>query len=129
MLCGLLAVIIGQIFFLTYYTIRRLRLCGVRRPQKIQDWYPGDKQVDADDLDPHAPFTSEEVKQLFGEYAKHLSRPGGFFILGSYLALTWMFNLMPASYYNTAGVTTLREAFAAVDWIHVLLQLMITDGI
>ncbi len=36
---------------------------------------------------------------------------------------------MPASYYDNKGATTLGEAFLAVNWLHVLLQLMITDGI
>jgi squalene/oxidosqualene cyclase-like protein len=129
MLFGLLAVVVGQIFVLTYYSIRRLRLCGLHRPRRIQAWHPRDGGQDPEDLEPYAPFTNKELMQLVTEYANHLSRPGGFLILGSYLALTWMFDLMPPSYYDTVGVTTLAEAFKAVDWIHVLLQLMITDGI
>ena len=30
---------------------------------------------------------------------------------------------------DTRGATTLKEAFLAVNWLHVLLQLMITDGV
>jgi hypothetical protein len=56
-------------------------------------------------------------------------RPGGFLILGAYLSLSWQLDLMPASYYDNKGATTLGEAFLAVNWLHVLLQLMITDGI
>mmetsp|Transcript_35260 Transcript_35260/g.73845 ORF Transcript_35260/g.73845 Transcript_35260/m.73845 type:complete len:116 (+) Transcript_35260:223-570(+) len=33
----------------------------------------------------------------------HLSQPEGFILLGGYLSGTWMFNLMPKSYYSWDG--------------------------
>ena len=39
-------------------------------------------------------------------------------MLGSYLTMTWMFGLMPQSYYSFSG---------GIDWIHVALQLLIQD--
>lgn len=50
----------------------------------------------------------------------HLAQPEGFVLLGSYLSLTWMFNLMPASYYDMGG---------SVNWLHVASQLVIVDAL
>ena len=59
MLFGLLAVAVGQVFVLIYYTIRRLRLCGLARPKSIQIRYPDEKGTEEeeaklrrDELDP-----------------------------------------------------------------------------
>jgi lathosterol oxidase len=48
----------------------------------------------------------------------HLGSVEGFVLLGSYLAGTWMFDLMPSSYYSFAG---------GVNWKHVLCQLLVQD--
>lgn len=55
----------------------------------------------------------------FGEgVVTHLSQPEGFLLLGSYLIGTWMFNLMPASYYSFDG---------GIDWPMVMVQLLVQD--
>lgn len=41
-------------------------------------------------------------------------------MLGGYLIATWMFGLMPSSYYSFSG---------GINWFHVLLQLLIQDGV
>jgi len=46
----------------------------------------------------------------------HVSEPGGFALLVAYLCGTWMFNLMPASYYSFEG---------GVQPVKVLAQLLI----
>lgn len=46
----------------------------------------------------------------------HVSEPGGFALLVAYLCGTWMFNLMPASYYSFEG---------GVQPMKVLAQLLI----
>ena len=43
----------------------------------------------------------------------HLSQPEGFILLGGYLSGTWMFNLMPKSYYSWDG---------GVNVVHVCMQ-------
>ena len=48
----------------------------------------------------------------------HFSRPEGFLLLGSYLTLTWMFRLLPDSYYSFEG---------GVNWFHVFCQLLLID--
>jgi len=50
--------------------------------------------------------------------AGHLAQPEGFILLGSYLAGTWMFRIMPESYYSGTG---------GVNFLHVFLQLVIND--
>lgn len=50
----------------------------------------------------------------------HLSQPEGFVLLALYLSLTWMFNLMPQSYYSFEG---------SIQWSSVFLCLVIQDGL
>lgn len=50
----------------------------------------------------------------------HLSQPEGFILLGSYLAGTWMMNLMPTSYYSLEGGIVLWQVFA---------QLLLQDAV
>merc|ERR1712146_600465 len=55
---------------------------------------------------------------LFEGLKTHLAQPEGFIMLGSYLTGTWMFGLMPASYYSFDG---------GINWFQVLQQLLIQD--
>lgn len=48
----------------------------------------------------------------------HLAQPEGFVVLGSYLIFTWMFGLMPSSYYSFSG---------GINVVHVFTQLLIQD--
>jgi sterol desaturase/sphingolipid hydroxylase (fatty acid hydroxylase superfamily) len=50
----------------------------------------------------------------------HLAQPEGFVLLGLYLSFTWLFNLMPYSYYSFHGTIQIKETF---------LCLVIQDGI
>jgi len=50
----------------------------------------------------------------------HLSQPEGFVLLGGYLSGTWMFKLMPGSYYSFEG---------GIEWPKVFACLVIQDGI
>ena len=56
----------------------------------------------------------------------HLSQPEGFFLLGSYLTITWIYNLLPASYYtfptDPSLPVSLGKVFCAllsVDFVQV----------
>jgi sterol desaturase/sphingolipid hydroxylase (fatty acid hydroxylase superfamily) len=74
----------------------------------------------------HRPFVqvkrSTTQKPFWSGLVSHLSRLEGFVLLGSYLSLTWMFGLMPPSYYNLE-----RHMFEWDTAIDVLLQLMLND--
>jgi hypothetical protein len=57
----------------------------------------------------------------FGEgLAKHVANPEGFFLLGSYLAATWIFDLMPPTYYSFEG---------GIAWRSVASCLLIQDAL
>jgi alternative squalene epoxidase len=57
---------------------------------------------------------------LLQEIKGHLSQPEGFVMLGGYLILTWMFGIMPSSYYAFSG---------GINWFHVAAQLLIVDAL
>jgi len=92
---GLLAVLVGQIVVFFYYAFMRF----VIRPKSIQYRPPPDSTL-VDDL------------------WAHVSAPESFLIMIAYLSLTWMFSIMPASYYDLD---------ASVNWLHVLIQFLVVD--
>jgi hypothetical protein len=58
------------------------------------------------------------VATLASDVLEHLSQPEGFLMLSCYLAGTWLLHIMPESYYNIES---------HVNWLHVMLQLLLTD--
>ena len=100
---GLLAVAVVQIFLtLPYYYL--LRHSILQRPF-VQKKRPETK-----------------TKPFFSGLLNHLAQPEGFVLLGGYLISTWMFNLMPASYYNLNRTVLTTETLT-----DVLLQLLLND--
>jgi hypothetical protein len=60
-------------------------------------------------------------KYVFFEGLKtHLSQPEGFALLVTYLTATWMFRLMPTSYYSFHG---------HIQWTKLILCLICQDGV
>ena len=96
---GILAVVVGQIFVLLYFWLRRSGHLG---------------QTTSVQKGGAPPYVFTEG------LATHLGQPEGFVMLGTYLIGTWMFGLMPASYYSFQG---------GINWSHVALQLLAQDGI
>ncbi len=94
---GLLTVVVGQIGTLLYFTSRKFSHLG-----KIQD------------VQKEGARAYEFTEGLL----THLAQPEGFILLGAYLIGSWMFGLMPSSYYSFAG---------GINWMHVALQLLIQD--
>jgi alternative squalene epoxidase len=94
---GILAVIIGQLFILIYFSIRVTHY--------------------SDQITPIQKEGAPSYK-LKNEIILHLSQPEGFVLLGTYLISTWMFKWMPSSYYSFEG---------GINWTHVLLQLLCQD--
>jgi sterol desaturase/sphingolipid hydroxylase (fatty acid hydroxylase superfamily) len=94
---GILAVVVGQVFVLLYFFLRRAGLFGkIVSVQKAGS--------------PSYNF----VEGLM----THLGQPEGFVMLGGYLIGTWMFRLMPQSYYSFEG---------GIVWWKVGLQLLLQD--
>lgn len=96
---GIIAVIIGQFFVLVYFSLRKLGYLG--NLVSIQK-------------------EGSPSYNLINGIVIHLAQPEGFMLLGGYLVSTWMFGLMPSSYYAFSG---------GINWIHVILQLLIQDSI
>jgi sterol desaturase/sphingolipid hydroxylase (fatty acid hydroxylase superfamily) len=96
---GIGAVIVGQIFTLIYYFLLTKGALG--KPVRIQ-----------------AAKKGEDPAWSWLRILEHLSQPEGFLLLGGYLCGTWMFRLMPSSYYSFEG---------GVRWDHVAAQLLLTD--
>jgi len=95
---GLLGVAIGQVFVLMYHWLRRQGMLG--STIRVQS-----KEA--------APYEFSEG------IVTHLAQPEGFVLMGAYLAATWMFRVMPDSYYNFEG---------GIQWGLVFSQLLITDA-
>jgi len=94
---GILAVIVGQFFMLTYHWMHVHGVFG-----------------------PLTPVQKEGAsKHHFWKAAvEHLFQPEGFVMLGLYLSGTWMFNLMPSTYYSFEG---------GIDGLAVAMQLLLQD--
>jgi len=103
LILGITAVAVGQIFVLTYFYIHRngLLLLGRKQPPSIQ--VKGAPEYD-----------------FFDGVRVHLSQPEGFVLLGLYLSGTWMFRLIPSSYYSFHG---------GIQWCNVALCLVLQDFI
>lgn len=91
---GIGLVAVGQVFTLGYYAL------AVHTRPLVKG---------------HKPASGRAlVAQIMG----HLTQPEGFYLLFLYLSGTWMFNMMPQSYYSFEG---------GVNWMHVLMQLLCVD--
>ena len=96
---GILAVIIGQICVLIFFYFFKMGKMGsLHAVQKC----------------------GAPVYNIFEGMTTHLAQPEGFVMLGGYLISTWMFGLMPASYYSFSG---------GINWIHVVMQLLAVDAL
>jgi sterol desaturase/sphingolipid hydroxylase (fatty acid hydroxylase superfamily) len=96
---GILAVLVGQVFVLLYHYVRK---CMLRQE--------------------HLRVQLEKVSgyDFLEGLVTHASQPEGFVLLGLYLSGTWMFRLMPDSYYSFEG---------GVNWWHVAQQLLLQDAL
>jgi len=119
---GLAAVVVGQIFMLLYFVYvaipmgKRTDVAGRKKHDNKMTSGNNDMSVGL-----FVAIQKEGARSyvLSEGLTTHLTQPEGFVILGSYLIGTWMFGLMPASYYSFAG---------GINWLHVFLQLMCQEG-
>lgn len=93
---GFAGVIIGQVLILLYHYYQRTygKVLYIQKEEKPRD----------------VPF----LQGALG----HVGRLEGFVMLGSYLSLTWMFKIMPDSYYQWEG---------GVSLMHLAMQILIND--
>eukprot|EP01013_Petalomonas_cantuscygni_P023890 TRINITY_DN45416_c0_g1_i1.p1 TRINITY_DN45416_c0_g1~~TRINITY_DN45416_c0_g1_i1.p1 ORF type:complete len:1431 (-),score=131.98 TRINITY_DN45416_c0_g1_i1:361-4653(-) len=107
LLYGLLWVLIGQAGVLTYYAAQNAGFLGHTSRRRLQSPPPGSRGAGS-------------RRRILTEVATHLSNAEGFALLGTYLSVTWLLRLMPASYY---------DRLSPVNWWHVLMQLLIADAL
>jgi len=101
---GILAVVVGQFFMLTYFILRK---------------YESSLGGGGGSLTPIQKEGAPSYHILEG-LTTHLAQPEGFVMLGGYLTATWMFGLMPSTYYSFSG---------GIIWKDVALQLLLQDFI
>eukprot|EP00040_Diaphanoeca_grandis_P017340 m.90265 g.90265 ORF g.90265 m.90265 type:complete len:322 (-) comp26379_c1_seq1:232-1197(-) len=93
---GILTVVVGQAWMITYHYFNRNGHIGsvkpIQRETKTYDFFEG--------------------------VATHFYQPAGFILLGAYLAGTWLFRLLPDTYYSFDG---------GIDWVRVLGCLLFQD--
>jgi sterol desaturase/sphingolipid hydroxylase (fatty acid hydroxylase superfamily) len=94
---GIITVIIGQMAVLFYFTLWNAGWLG--------ELYPVEKK-------------GPPKYDYWSAMLHHLKQPEGFVLLGGYLIATWMFGLMPVSYYSFSG---------GINWVQVIEQLLIAD--
>ena len=79
-------------------------------------------------VEPTSIQTKGSVKYEFLEgLMTHISQPEGFVVLTAYLSITWMFNLIPNSYYQFTNVDT--GGHGSVQYKELFLCLVIQDAI
>ena len=126
LLCGYLAVLFGQICVLSYHYCRINRI-GVKELHIIQ---PNGTNKNKDN-------------SLLLNIQQFIAAPEGFLVLIMYLAIAWIFKLLPATYYSFQGTeiqnVCLRFLFflikyiyyvttGNINWFGVFAQLLMVDG-
>ena len=79
---GISAVAVGHVFLLLYFRLHQQQVLGKTLPVQRRG----------------------AVQYIYSEALQnHLSQPGGFLLLGLYLTITWVFDMLPPSYYSFVG--------------------------
>jgi len=106
---GLLAVVVGQIFMLLYFVIKKFMTTNV----DIQK-------------------TGARSYDLLEGIRTHLAQPEGFIMLGGYLIGTWMAGWMPISYYSFKGGINVKHVVMQLllqDFIQYIMHRLEHVGI
>jgi len=97
---GILAALAGQVMLICYHYVR-LRWCHTRRVQN--------------DARPY---------QFWEGIGSHLGNPGGIVMMVVYLCASWMFDVMPCSYYHFDGGVRWSMVFAQIVSQDLLMFLL-----
>ncbi len=101
---GLFSVAVGQVVIVLYYYVRRELLQSSNYIQVKQQ---------------------EPKTSLWTDLAHHVSAPESFLLVFGYLSFVWMFQLLPASYYDLSGPVSLWQLllqFLVVDFFTYLMH-------
>ena len=100
---GIASVLVAQVFVLLYHSIH-VTYCHKNKVVPIQ---------------------KESLQYNFvHDMMGHLARPEGFFLLGTYLTVTWMFRLLPSSYYSFEGGVNPLLVFAQLVCVDFFMAIM-----
>lgn len=116
---GLGAVVVGQFFMLLYF-IYIARPTGKNKALQTQKGKDNETSSSSSSSYVAIQKVGARSYELKEGLMTHLAQPEGFVMLGSYLIGTWMYDLMPSSYYSFHG---------SINWYHVILQLLLQDAI
>jgi sterol desaturase/sphingolipid hydroxylase (fatty acid hydroxylase superfamily) len=97
---GILFALVAQIAVIAYH-YARLRWCATRRVQ-----------------------TAPRPYEFFEGIQSHLANPGGILMMVVYLCATWMFDVMPCSYYRFSGGVRWWMVFAQIACQDLLMFLL-----
>lgn len=104
LILGISAVALGHLFLLIYFRLHQQQLLGKTTPVQSRG---------------AAPYVYSQA------LSNHLAQPGGFLLLGAYLTFTWIFRLLPPSYYSFQGsiqCTQLCYCLVCQDLIQFLMH-------
>lgn len=101
---GIIAVVVGQISVISFFYLYKFGYLSS---------HPGEEPTLVQRSRTSAPYDFKDAA------AAHVFQPEGFVLLGIYLAATWMFHLMPNSYYSFEG---------SIQWRETFLCLFLQDG-
>ncbi|KAJ1459382.1 hypothetical protein M885DRAFT_511307 [Pelagophyceae sp. CCMP2097] len=93
---GIGAVAVGQVWVLLYQYVR---------------WRGSEALGELKKIQPNGASAAYDYKE---GVLTHLAQPEGFVLLGVYLSVTWMLQMMPNSYYSFEGGIDLPRAFACL---------------
>ena len=93
LLCGIFAVFVTHTFVIIYTVLHHKGYLG--KVKYIQN-------------DNHSGCLINDIKN---DIKRHLTKPEGFFIIVFYLGYTWIFNLMPITYYDFDSGIALYDIF------------------
>jgi len=111
---GIVAVAIGHVFVVVYHYFH-----AYHPKQPFGAPVPIQKRASKQTKEP-SDDAPKDVALFASRLGRHLCQPGGFAVLVAYLSGTWMYGLMPPSYY--------RLDAGGVNWLHVALQLLCVDA-
>lgn len=101
---GISAVAVGHFFLLIYFRLHQQQYLG--KTTAIQ--------------------SRGAVKYVYSDALKnHLAQPGGFLLLGLYLAITWVFDLLPHAYYSFSGGIQYKQVVMCLicqDFVQFLMH-------
>lgn len=132
LILGILSVAVGQVGVWIFFYLYKYGYLTSSSSSLTDSHVTCAKEHNSSSLKMYVEPTSIQTKgSVKYEYLEgvltHISQPEGFVVLTAYLAITWMFNLMPDSYYQFTNKET--GTFGSIQYKELFLCLVIQDAI